>query len=486
MVVKELFARLGLQVDPSGFVKADALLGILSNTLAAIGAAAGVGAVALGAVLKKTVDAGDAAAKAAQQYGISTDAVQKLGYAAEFSGTSFEELGGALAFLAKKGSKDVEGDLRAIADTLAEMPDGGAKTAFVIEKLGRGASRLIPLLNGGSKALDAFGQEAEDLGVVLDGELVESSEALNDSLDRLWKVGVGVFRRAVAPLIPEILRISDAIYDWVRGNKELIRTNMERVAKALVKAVKVLDTTISNLNDTLQFLVKWADAAAIAIGATLLAAAVIAAGGFEALAIASWSAVTGVIAGWIAAAAPVVALAAALFLVGTILEDLWVGFTGGESIVVPALERMVNKLREVLVQFGADVEAWIRDIGRSWVDAFKSFFVWIGDQFGLLGARAMQAFEAPLKAFRSLFGAAPSPVGPEGAPAASFGGGDSPAASAVASPTGNVTVAPSFTGTFNVTAAPGQDPQAVAGVVRDTLDAWHNAKMRETMAAVGA
>lgn len=485
MVVKELFARLGLDVESSGFVKADALLGALSNTLAAIGAAAGVGAVAVGVLIKKTADAGDEAAKAAQAYGITTDAVQTLGYAAEFSGSSFEELSGALAFLARKGSKDVEADLRAIADTLATMPDGGEKTAFAIEKLGRSAARLIPLLNGGSKALDDFGQEAEDLGVVLDSDTVAASEALNDSLDRLWKVGLGAVRRALGPLIPEILRISEAIYKWIRRNRELIKSNLEKVARALVTAFRLLDFAATTLNDTFQWTVKWADAVALAIGSYLLASLVVAAGGFRSLGVAAAVAGAEAVIAWLKVTAPVLALGAIIFGVVLLLEDMINGFRGGESVIG-------NSLRA----WGDAIKSWVVDLGNAgwvvvdgWITAFKDFFAWIGDQLGVFTARVMQAFEVPLKALRGLFGASPSPVGPEGDPTASvpsFGGGDSPLASASSSPASGPVLASNFNAAFNITTQPGQNPQEIAGVVRDSLDAWHNAKMRETLAAVGA
>lgn len=511
MVVKELFASLGLNVESSGFVKADALLGALSNTLAAIGAAAGVGAVAIGVIIKETVDAGDAAAKAAQQYGITTDAVQALGYAAEFSGATFEQLGAAMAFLARKGSKDVEGDLRAIADTLAEMPDGSEKTRFVLDNLGRGAAVLIPLLNGGSASLDAFKAEAEDLGVILDKDLVAASEQLNDSFDRLLKVGLGALRRAFAPLIPDLLRVSEAIYKWTRANRELIRSNLAKVARGLHAAFVLLEESGSALNATLQWMIKWADGLALALGSYLFASTVVAAGGFKALGLAAVQAAVSAAAAWAAAAAPMLALAAIFFSVGAILEDIYVGIMGGNSVIIPALKAMFERLRDILTYWGQVIVNGIKSIGdavkesfrgfvrvgietvEGWIAAFTGFFSWIRDQFSLLSARAMAAFEAPLAAIRKLFGASPAPVGPESgqAPATvmgppSFGGGDSPSASAGSSASRSIVSAPTFNGSFTVNAAPGQNPQEIAGAMRTEMDAWFDTKMRATAAAVGA
>ena len=470
MVVKELFARLGLDVESSGFTKADGLLAGLDKALFQLGAVATAAAAGIAVLVKQTANAGDDAKVAAARLGISTAAVQELGYAAEQSDTSIESLQQAFTFLGKKGVKDVDAAFADIAEKFAAMPNDGARLKFAFDALGKAGKDLAPLLAEGADGLAALRAEARDMGLVLDSDAVEAGDRFNDTLGRLGKRLEGLRNRLLAPWLAKFER------------------GLVRVEKAVISLSDVLAEAFAES-------VKWANVIGLAFASV-----------FAAMAVAAGPA----IAAWVAVAAPIALLAATLFMVGLILEDLYVGFTGGKSIILPALKAWgqafadwARGIGDQLKYIAREAGVWIRGLGidlvigvanivDGWVKAFTDFFTWIADQFGVMAAKAMSAFEAPLKALRSLFGSTPPPppVGPEGAPTADasgasmFGGGASPTASAAASPSGAITVAPSFNASFSITTQPGQSPGDVAAAVRAEIEQWNNVQMRQTLAAV--
>ena len=459
MVVKELFARLGLDVDQAGFQKADSLLGGLGKTMLGLGAAVGAGLAGLAVFAKQTASAGDAAAKASQKYGVSIEAIQAIGYAAEFAGSSMEEVGLAMQFLAKKGSKDVEGDFRRLADTLQTMPDGGAKTALVIDRMGRSAANLIPLLNGGSAGLDAMRAEALSLGAILSEDVAKAGERFNDTLDRIGKRATGLRNRLLGP--------------W-----------LDRLEKMLVS----IELVIAGVSNAIVVLSEHVRLIALVIGSVLFAALVTSAGGFAALTAASAVSAAAMIASalasaaaWAVALAPVTALAAAFIAIGLILEDLYVGATGGESVLfegIPALADALKRAVTVAVDF--------------WRSAFTELFDWMAGRIADLVSTMTLDLAPKGVVLGGLLGAARGALASGaggailgGAAGAILGGGaSSPSASAGASSTRNV-VAPTFNAVVNITGSGVLDPQAAADATISKFEAWNNARLSDAYAAVG-
>lgn len=407
MIVKELFARLGLDMDGASFEAAEAAIGGLKISLAAVGAAVGGMAVGLAASIKATADAGDAAKKMAAQAGVSVEAIQALGYAADFSGSSMEEVGHALNFLAKNGSKDVEGDFRKIADQIASMEDGGAKSALAIEKFGRSGAALIPLLNEGSEGLARFREEAEALGVIMSAETTANAEAMNDAIDRVNASFIGLRNQAVAPLIPWVTQLADRFTEWVKQNRELIRSRLDKAIKFVIAAARMLWRVLRGIATVLEWAIdNWKLLAAVLMSVALVA--IIA--NYEALLLLAMqyfvvgnaavaTAIKAAIA-WAAAALPWVALGAAILLVILILEDLYQWITGGDSLIDELGQNWSNFLDEwfaspsewwvinflkAVIRVLTDVTKEVPEALAWWGEAFSEFFSWLGGLFVRLG-----------------------------------------------------------------------------------------------------
>lgn len=219
-------------------------------------AAAGIGGalvagLSVGAVtqfVKGSIDGADAAIKQARSVGVLTEEITALNFAAELSGVSQEQLTGGLSRLARnaKDARDgvaesvdafgqlgisvtgADGQLKGttallgeIADKFQALPDGIEKTAAAQELFGRSGAGLINLLNGGSKGLEDFRKEAEQLGLVLDTQTAEAAERFNDNLARFGKVAEGAGNNVAAQLLPVLVDLTDLFVDLAKGNDDL-------------------------------------------------------------------------------------------------------------------------------------------------------------------------------------------------------------------------------------------------------------------------
>lgn len=283
MIVRELAARLGLQVDNSTFQKGNALIGGLKTTLIGLGATLTAGAVyhGLKSLVEHTADAAREAGKAAQRVGITREAYEELAFAAEHSGVSAEGMEQSLKFLNRaiyEGGKhsgevgaifrrlgvnighgtrsagEVLGDLAA---RFQAMPDGPQKTASAIRLFGRAGTEMIPMLNKGREGIAELRKEAHELGLVFSQEDVEAawdfkraSLALHATLESL--------RRSVAvPLMRHFAEGQRRLVEWLRANREIIRERVVWFVEKLVGALESLSRVIASLIDANVAFYKW-------------------------------------------------------------------------------------------------------------------------------------------------------------------------------------------------------------------------------------
>ena len=222
----------------TGMVGAFSRLPVLGTALA--GAFSGA---AITAGIKSVVDGADELQKASQKYGIAVEQLSALKYAGALSDVSLEAIGNGLkklsvnmldaaagsgeAQLAFKalgisvneaggGLKSSEQVFSEIADKFASMEDGAGKTALAVKLFGRAGAELIPLLNQGAKGLADMTAEAEQLGVIVGGDLAKKSEEFNDNLTRLG-FAAEAFKIAIAQdILPALSRL---IQEMVVGIK---------------------------------------------------------------------------------------------------------------------------------------------------------------------------------------------------------------------------------------------------------------------------
>jgi hypothetical protein len=257
--LKDLVAH--LRLDTTAFSKG--LRGI-SSKLKMVGTAMTAASVGLAVAIKGQLDNADEMSKAAQKFGVPIESLSKLRHAADMSGVSFETLGTGLRKLSQNMSmaasgnkkaaamfKDIgvsavnaDGSLRSteevmqdVADVMAKMPDGAAKTALAMDIFGKSGAEMIPMLNGGKKALQQMAEEAASLGIVFDAKTGKAAENFNDDLARIKGALGGLVVQLAASLAPTLEYISKRLVEATMWFRDLSPATKELAAMFTTVAI---------------------------------------------------------------------------------------------------------------------------------------------------------------------------------------------------------------------------------------------------------
>jgi len=206
------------------------------NKFGAIAALAAVGGVGL--FLKKAIDTADEMSKMAQKIGMSTENLSTLAHAADISGVSIEQLQTGFIRLSKNAAdaangtgeakdsfnalgiklKDANGNLKSsdallkeIADKFKGLKDGADKTTVAVNIFGKSGAELIPMLNQGSKEIEALQSRARELGLELSTEAGRAAEEFNDQVKDLAQNATGLGRQIATDLLPYLNEIVRAM-----------------------------------------------------------------------------------------------------------------------------------------------------------------------------------------------------------------------------------------------------------------------------------
>lgn len=248
-------------------------------------AVAGLGA-ALAAIGARQIAFVDRLGKISDVVGLSTDLIQKFGFAAEIAGVSFEQSSVALRRFsrrlgeAKRGTGELLPALRALGISNAEisamsaeealfaLADGIAKTSGESERLSIAfkafdseGAELVNTLNEGSEALKEMFQTAEDLGIILERDAIREVENLNDELTTLMAVVNGAANAllvSLAPALTETLRsLTQLIVDTAEAHggfdefgqflKEEFLSAIQSIAQAMMQMYNAFATVFNFL-----------------------------------------------------------------------------------------------------------------------------------------------------------------------------------------------------------------------------------------------
>lgn len=414
MIVRELFAKLGLSVDAASFAVADHMLGAVKSGLGLLVSGAVKAGEGLAEIVTKTVETAGALNDTSIALGVTTDAIQELGYAAKLNGSSVEGMSDGIRKLsinmaaAASGSEEAAqtfrklgvqitegGKLRTadavigdIAEKFKAMPDGARKVAAAVSLFGKSGASLIPTLTLGRDKLEETRQEARDLGIILDKNVIPAADDLGDSWDKIKLAADGLRYAIAGPLLASLNESAESTLAWIKANRGLIAQRMRSVLMGLSEAIKAIASGLALLWRGLNFVIaRWKLLAALILGSLAAivlgnAAAVIS---FVSLGASAIGAAIAAAAAWAAAAAPFVALAAVITFVLLALEDLWVFLHGGKSLIGDVGGALAKLIKDFVEQGPKDGEHWmlkilrsvliyLRAVGRAWEFIFGKIF----------------------------------------------------------------------------------------------------------------
>ncbi len=261
-----LFAK-GMSQMTSLTQKFESTMGHLKGVLAGVGVSLGVGA--LGAWVTGATRAAAASQDTASRIGMTTEAFQKLSYAAKISGvdqetlaSSLEKMQERLAEVAIEGSGPAANALKRFGINARDLTAMSPEQAFttlvgVLEKIpssferisvaksifGKSGTGMINLAMEGTAALKGMGDEASKLGVALSAVDNAKLAETDDALDRIWMSIQGVANSIAVQLSPYITLVSDQFITWMKSGTttgSFIAQSIDWIATAIGGVADVL------------------------------------------------------------------------------------------------------------------------------------------------------------------------------------------------------------------------------------------------------
>lgn len=212
----------------------------MKNGLMIAGAGITAFGVAAGAALGKSIGDvskyGDHVDKMSQKIGFSAEGFQKWDYVLNRAGTSidsmapvmktlsnaavsnsdaFQKLGISQEEVANMSQEELFG--RTIK-ALSGMEEGAERTALASKLLGRGASELAPLINGGTDAIEEQMKMAEDYGMVMSDEGVKASADFVDAQTTLQGTLTGLKNKVTADFLPAATDVVNGLAQMASGD----------------------------------------------------------------------------------------------------------------------------------------------------------------------------------------------------------------------------------------------------------------------------
>lgn len=193
----------------------------LNTSLAGIGVGLSVGSFA--AFVKNSIDAADNLNDLSKKTGVAVEQLGGFKLAADSSGTSLEDVGGALGKLNKymgeaaAGNKDAAAMLQALgvtakkpeealyqlANAFNRMGSEGDKARAFSEVLGKSWQNLAPMLAEGGDKLRALVEDGKRLNPITK-EMAEQADKFNDALTRFKVQAAGVGTTIANQLLPAL------------------------------------------------------------------------------------------------------------------------------------------------------------------------------------------------------------------------------------------------------------------------------------------
>jgi hypothetical protein len=251
---------------------------MFSKSAALIGGAVAAGAVALTAMIKKSIDAADKLNLMSQRTGVAVEKLSALSYIARMSDVQIDSLQKSVVKLNQKMAaaaggnekanatfkalginvRDASGKLRDsdavmgdVAEKLSGMRDGAAKTALAVQIFGKSGADLIPVLNGGKEGLRQMTAEAEKMGLIISSKTAAAADLFNDSMDKSRFLVEGFANKVTEKLLPGLAEMADR---WVTAQIE--SGNFAKAGEWVGEALKKIVTGLTIAKNAIDLL--WA------------------------------------------------------------------------------------------------------------------------------------------------------------------------------------------------------------------------------------
>ena len=260
-------------------------------------AAAGL-LVSLGGAALKTAVWADDLNSLSKQTGITTEDLQKMQYAADLVDVSVDTIAGSMSKMRKAmvadnkadvfaqlgvNVRDMQGNLRdssevfyEVLEALGKVGNETERDTLAMEIFGKSADQLAGIIDDGGASLKALGEEAENLGIIMDQETLDALNKVNDSIDRLKATAKGELAKAGAsalealtPVLESVVAALSEILEAI-GNIDPETMKIIMVVLAIVAAISPVASIIATITGAISTLTTVLPILGTAIGAVSL------------------------------------------------------------------------------------------------------------------------------------------------------------------------------------------------------------------------
>jgi hypothetical protein len=376
VTIRELFVRLGVDADTEEVESFSSKLASTKTQMKAAVAAGGAVVAAIGGVTAAAAGAAfevaqysrrllknaEIAQTSVEDYQVLVGALEEQGVEADVAKDSINELsvrmqeaangaGPAAGKFEELGVsiKNADGSLRDANDVFREsirklgQIENKSKRAALAEKIFGGEfQKLNPIISEGVDSIEEYREKAESFGLLLSEETAQQAKEFRNELGFLRKVFMAIVRELGAEVIPVFDKVVQAVKAWVKANRDVISTGIDKFAFALGEMFDFLLASLAPFDGVLELFVDNMQKVAAVMGGVLLTAL----GAAAYMLVTTW-----IPAAW-SAVAPFLPLIAAAAAASVVVWELINVFYEGESALLGWLDQF-EALQPAV--------AWIRD-----------------------------------------------------------------------------------------------------------------------------
>jgi hypothetical protein len=221
--------------------------------------------------VRRVVSELDQIGKKADAIGLTTDALQELRVIAEEAGVSQENLDNSMMQFSKRLGEARQGTgtakvaleelnlsanelaempldqaLQVVADRMTEVESATDRTAYATQLFGRQGVGMLNLLREGADGMEAMRQNARDLGIVIDEDLIRGAEDAENQLGLMSRVISANLSQALINLAPLLVGAAQGVAAITRNISFLFSAMDEGLART--QALEGFGTQLQQVN----------------------------------------------------------------------------------------------------------------------------------------------------------------------------------------------------------------------------------------------
>lgn len=348
------------------------------KALMPVSAAAGAAVAGLAGLGYKAVTAADDLNTLSKQTGISTDDLQKMTYASDLIDVSLETITGSMTKLKKNMAssssgtveawnkigvsvKNADGSMRNATDVFYDALEGLSKIENETERdqlamqlFGKSADQLAGIIDDGGAALKAYGQEAENMGLIMSGDTLNRLNETNDQIDKMK----ATFGASIMELGATVAQVLAPIVEKVSGILSKVAEKIRNLTPEQTQLIMTIGSVVAAL------------APVLVIGGKLI-------NGIGTV-MTSLKEIVPVIAGISAPVMIVIAAIAALVAVFVTLYNTNEDFRNKVNEIWAQIQEtfttVINKIKEVVSAFFAILKQWWAENGEWLIETVTSIY----------------------------------------------------------------------------------------------------------------